>query len=235
MPTKKTDQVIFIPAPNIKEMGVKIVGTSALIFHKWSEKSKAMIRDKQAMKAKAGREMRNPVEEYINTFYYDIAGNIAFPAGSIKQSIVGAARAIDGITMTELRGAVFVMGDSDDMIPVLVNGKKIKPEPQPETDGHYPENIFGVDPKNENIQVREDMVRVGMGSADLRYRGQVKNWEMQFIVKFNANKLSPEQVLNLIQYAGFSSGLGEWRPEKNGGFGTFEVQATSEEAIKKKR
>lgn len=234
MAAKKAVEVqVAIPAPNIRQMGVRIKGTSPLIFHKWSEKAKRQIRDKQAMKAKTAREVRNPVEEYINSFYYTSGGEVAFPALSIKQALVGAARSIEGVTMTELRGAVFVIGDPDGMIPVLIEGKPIKPQAQPDIEGNFPENIFGVDPKIPQIEMREDMVRVGMGSADLRYRGQVKDWEMAFIIKFNANKLSYEQVLNLVQYAGFSSGLGEWRPEKNGGYGTFEVSDTSEEALQK--
>lgn len=232
MATKPIEEKIAIPAPNFKQLGIKIKGSTPLIFHKWSEKAKAMIRDKQAMKAKSSREKRDPVEEYLNSFYYDIDGNIAFPSLSIKQALVGAARSIEGITMAELRGSVFVLGDIDGFIPVLINDQRIKPS-TPNLEGPFRENIFGVDPNISDIEMREDMVRVGMGSADLRYRGQVKKWEMSFIVNFNANKLSAEQVLNLIQYAGLSSGLGEWRPERNGISGTFEISNTSEEALEK--
>jgi hypothetical protein len=73
--------------------------------------------------------------------------------------------------------------------------------------------------------MREDMVRLmGGGASDLRYRGQVKDWTMEFIVKWNGGMFSASQVLNLIQYAGFSSGLGEWRMERSGTFGAFELQ-----------
>jgi hypothetical protein len=54
---------------------------------------------------------------------------------------------------------------------------------------------------------------------------------MKLNVTFNAGKFSAEQVLNLLQYAGFSCGLGEWRPEKNGDSGTFEVDKVSESAL----
>lgn len=214
---------VVIPKPNIQEMEVIIEGSSPLIYHKWSEKAKAMIRDKQAKKASSQtREVRNPEEEYINSFYYTSDGFIAFPALSIKQAIVGSARNIDGIAMTELRGAIFVVGDQDGMIPVLVNGEQVKPS-KTNFDGQFGENIFGVDTEIPQIEMREDMVRVGMGSADLRYRGQVKNWSMRFVVRFNAGKLSAEQVMNLLQFAGFSCGLGEWRPERDGTYGTFEL------------
>lgn len=193
---------IQIPAPNIKLMKVKIKGITPLIYNKWSEKAKQMIKDKQAKKANKGREVRNPEKEYEESFYYDKDGKIAFPALNIKQCIVSAARLIEGVTMVVLRSSVFVVGDMDGYIPVTYKDKSM----------------------------REDMVRVGMGSADIRYRGQLTDWSMEFVIKLNADVLSPEQVLNLLQIAGFSCGIGEWRPERNGDFGTFEIE-TEEKAV----
>lgn len=188
---------VTIPAPNIQLMKVKIIGTSPLIFHKWSEKAKKMILAKQQKKAEASkRELRDPQKEYEESIYRDSENRVAFPALSVKQAIVGAARNIEGVTMALLRGSVFIVGDKDGLIPV-----------------NYQELVM-----------REDMVRVGMGTADLRYRGEARGWNMEFVCKFNADVISAEQVLNLLQTAGFSCGLGEWRPERNGDFGTFEVE-----------
>lgn len=225
---KGTELKVQIPAPDIRQMKVKIVGMpfSSLIFHKWSEKAKREMLEKQMKKAQKGRETRNPEAEYKASFYYDAENFVAFPALCIKQAMIGAARNVEGLAMTLVRGAVFVVGDVDGLIPVLVKGKKIKisstPKKYPEDEA--PENVYAYDPKlGENVQMRQDMVRVGMGSADLRFRGQVKNWSMDFIVKYNAGVFSAEQVLNLLQIAGFSQGIGEWRPEKSGDFGTFEI------------
>jgi hypothetical protein len=71
--------------------------------------------------------------------------------------------------------------------------------------------------------MREDMVRVGMGSADLRYRGEFKEWKTTFSIRFNKNVLSIEQIVLLFNTAGFAIGVGEWRPEKNGSHGMFHV------------
>lgn len=71
--------------------------------------------------------------------------------------------------------------------------------------------------------MREDMVRVGMGTADIRYRGEFKTWEAVLPIVYNARAISPEQLANLIIIAGFSVGIGEWRPEKDGQFGTFAI------------
>lgn len=76
--------------------------------------------------------------------------------------------------------------------------------------------------------MREDMVRIGMGVADIRYRGEFRKWKATLQIRYNENSLSPEQIMNLLNTAGFGVGVGEWRPEKDGSYGMFHV-ATSKE------
>lgn len=75
--------------------------------------------------------------------------------------------------------------------------------------------------------MREDMVRVGMGVADLRYRGEFKTWAANMLIRFNTNVLSADQIVNLLNTAGFSTGVGEHRPSKNGSWGLFHVEQGS--------
>lgn len=72
--------------------------------------------------------------------------------------------------------------------------------------------------------MREDMVRVGMGTADIRYRPEFKQWACTLPIRFNADVISLEQIINLFNLAGFGVGVGEWRPEKDGQYGMFHVQ-----------
>ncbi len=72
--------------------------------------------------------------------------------------------------------------------------------------------------------MREDMVRVGMGTADIRYRGEYRTWRVKLQIRYNANMISPEQLANLFNVAGFAIGVGEWRPQRDGSFGMFHVQ-----------
>lgn len=76
---------------------------------------------------------------------------------------------------------------------------------------------------------REDMVRVGMGTADIRFRGEFKTWRAMLSIRFNTASLSPAQIVNLFNTAGFGVGVGEWRPEKDGSYGMFHV-ATGDDA-----
>ena len=76
-------------------------------------------------------------------------------------------------------------------------------------------------------EMREDMVRIGMGTADIRYRPEFKIWAATLPIKFNADKISIEQIVNLFNLAGFGVGVGEWRPEKDGQYGMFHVAETA--------
>jgi hypothetical protein len=71
--------------------------------------------------------------------------------------------------------------------------------------------------------MREDMVRLQGSTADIRYRGQFVEWSAAVPVLVNTVALSIEQLANLFVLAGFAVGVGEWRPERNGQYGRFEV------------
>ena len=69
MATKvKTETPIELPAMNIQHAEIVLVGDSPLISHKWSEKSKKEIRDKQQKKA---NDLIKPSHKYfsINLHY----------------------------------------------------------------------------------------------------------------------------------------------------------------------
>jgi len=76
--------------------------------------------------------------------------------------------------------------------------------------------------------MREDMVRVGMGAADIRYRPEFKLWKVVLPIRYNADAVSIEQIVNLFNLAGFGVGVGEWRPERDGLFGMFHVAVGDE-------
>lgn len=187
---------ITIPALNIKHMTIRVVGDSPLVMHKWSEKAKRMIKDKQAKRSPKAREVRDPEQEYINSMHY--IGNpkdkvYGFPSVGFKLATVAACRNVEGIPMTLARGAFHVMGEY-----VEIHG-----EPT----------------------MREDMVRVTSGSADIRYRGEFKDWWADVPIRFNADVLSPEQIITLFNIAGFACGIGEMRPGVNGfPYGMFHVE-----------
>lgn len=73
-------------------------------------------------------------------------------------------------------------------------------------------------------RMREDMVRVGMGTADIRYRAEFPEWSIDLPISYNARLVSAEQIIAMLDAGGFGTGIGEWRPEKDGQFGRFHVE-----------
>jgi hypothetical protein len=77
---------------------------------------------------------------------------------------------------------------------------------------------------NGEPHMREDMVRIGMGTADIRYRGEFTDWSIDLPITYNARVVSAEQIVAMLDAGGFGTGIGEWRPEKDGQFGRFHVE-----------
>lgn len=70
-------------------------------------------------------------------------------------------------------------------------------------------------PIRGNPRFRTDMVRIGMGTADLRYRGGFRDWATSFSIKYDADAITATQIVGLFNIAGFHVGVGEWRAEKS--------------------
>lgn len=187
---------VEIPRINVQRAQIRLIGDSALIMHKWSEKAKKEMLDKQMKRAKTAKEAKDPERDYRESMYEHPDGGYGFPCVAFKAAAVGACRFVDGMKMTEARGAFHVVGELT----------KIEAEPT----------------------MREDMVRVGMGTADIRYRGEFKDWKTTLTVAYNSDAMSIEQIINLFNLAGFGVGVGEWRPEKDGPYGRFHVAGEGE-------
>jgi len=75
----------------------------------------------------------------------------------------------------------------------------------------------------ERMEPRMDMVRTsGMArTPDVRFRPEFVGWKARMVIQFS-DQLSVATVVDLLNRAG-GVGVGEWRPEKDGTFGTFRV------------
>lgn len=62
--------------------------------------------------------------------------------------------------------------------------------------------------------MREDPVRNASGVADLRYRAFWPEWEGILNIEFLSGALTAKQIVNLVNVAGWSSGVCEMRPQQ---------------------
>ena len=182
----------------VENMIVPILGTTPLIVHRFSEKAKKKMLDEMQGR-KTPKEPKNPEAEYEAAFYRLGDGTPGFPVLAFKAATVGGARFYGKqITMTALKQFLFLRGEVGD-------------------DGRALCRIEG------EAEMREDVVRVGRGGTDLRYRPQFREWRTTLEVTYTTSALTRDSVLALIDAGGMGVGVGEWRPEKDGDFGTYRV------------
>lgn len=61
----------------------------------------------------------------------------------------------------------------------------------------------------------------------MRYRPMLKNWEIDFTLEFE-EELDANSIKEALEIAGKYVGIGDWRPEKKGKFGKFQVVSYKE-------
>lgn len=178
---------------------IDIIGTAPLIVHRWSEKAREMMLAAQQGK-KAPRQLKDPAKDFETSMYRFKDGAHGFPVMAFKSATVkGGGRTFGkSVKMTELR----------QMLTFLSDGIG--------TDGTQLVRIQG------EPEMREDMVRVGMGTADIRYRAMYPEWRATLQIQFVPSLIDLGSVVALVD-AGGTNGVGEWRPEKSGSYGTYEV------------
>lgn len=211
---KKPSESIAIPELRLSTLTVTVCGDSPLIVHAWSQKAKLMMLRKHMGEAEAGKkEPKDPVEDFNQSLYRLPDGGYGFPSVAFKAAAVTACTSIDGVTKVAARQSFLITGEQ------IAVPSAFKLDGEPLMARYDLVRIFGSEP-----EMREDMVRLNGGvSTDIRYRGQFWPWFCKLNVVHNVGALSPPQVVNLINVAGFGVGVGEWRPEKDGINGRFHV------------
>lgn len=201
-----------------KRFTVWLVGDTPLITHAWSEKARREMLEKQVKATKGGRDVRDPQADYASSLYEMGDNAYGFPAMGIKNCILSSAHKDRGIPRTVVMSALWIDADMVRARPALAGAICDMPLIR----------IYGTAP-----EMREDMVKIGSGlnkTATLAYRGQFTVWAMKVSGRFNSTVLTPDALAFLVQQAGTESGLGEWRNERKGMFGSFHL-ATAEEEI----
>lgn len=223
MATKKTEVIEIQPIEEVK-FNIRIVGDTPLIMHKWTSKARRqLLENMQGGRKGKAKEKKNPVFDFIDCMYWmsempDVTNEtdeeecerlfnkaiaegakFCFPVTAFKQAAISAAYRLGwSKDKMSLRGVFFIESDENGMVEI----------------------------KSDAPIMREDTVKVGMGGADLRYRGEFRNWYADLTVIYNKNgNYDVNSIVNMINAGGFVCGVGEWRPERDGQYGMFHVQA----------
>lgn len=209
MAAAKKSTAIELPPLALETVEIPLIGISPLIVHAWSEKALRAMADKQQKKAVGGRKAKNPFADFAGSLYW-LSDRPEEPTEADidvgRFGLPGVAFKSAAVTACTSTGAITKIAARQAFHVVGEMVEIIAPPPA----------------------MREDVCRVGMGTADLRYRGQFDPWGVRVRVEINTAVISAEQVVNLFALAGFAVGVAEWRPERDGGYGRFRVASAGE-------
>ena len=224
MATKK-GSVISIPALQLEVFEIRIVGDSPLISHAWDQKAQIEMYNKQQQKKKAKiapEERHEPYLEFANSLYW-----------LTKKPDIEFFDNIDKEEKEKLRYEVL-----SEVIPKSKFGFPTTAFKAAAVNAAYRQNleknrttlrgalrVLGEFAEIEGTPtMRVDMVRIGRGAPDFRYRGEFKSWKTTLQVQYNTSAFSAEQIVNYFNLGGYANGVGDWRPEKGGNFGSYHVE-----------
>lgn len=216
-------QTVSISLPEIKleRYTLHLVGTAPLIVHAFPEKARKEMLAKQMKTAKGGRDARDPYAEVQAARYILPDGRDGFPAVGFKAAAVTACTSLADVTKVAARQAFRVEG-------IAMNAQGV-------IDGSFVRTAL-VPLVAHEPTIREDVVRLSGPSraAEIRYRPEYSVWGVELSVVLNPQVVSIGQLSSMFQAAGHGVGVGDYRPERDGDCGTFEVVTEAEFAAWKK-
>lgn len=208
----KDTKELSIPAPNTTRITVRIRGKTPLLQNAWTKRTLATMpggpdKGKSGKKEKLSPDQE--VAEILEAISLNGHGGTKLEAydgtkydakyGVSKEAfphgMASAGYRLGDWKMTEIRAAVSVPV-ADDRIPVIA--------PEPEQDSRAGS-------------------LAGRGATKVINRPRFWPWEMDVPLEFDRGVMNEEAVLRLLSDMGRGIGLGAFRPENSGTFGTFEV------------
>lgn len=187
----------------MKNIEVEIRGVTPLLIHRFNE---ATEQGKKTRRIEVTD--RDPREEATQNAYIAPDGTFYFNAFSIPGCMgnAGANHKTKG-SRKSLRFIVpSAVRMTTDAITIL-NGKG-------------PAEDFEVDSRPVTIPATKGRV--------MRHRPRFDSWGAKFQIALDDDLLSVEMAQRLLEEAGRSFGIGDFRPEKRGPFGTFRVVSFQE-------
>lgn len=190
---------ISIPGIKMAEFGVVLNGTSPLLCNRFN----GCLPGDEEYDNRDRRDSRSPDQKFQESCYLAPGttfedGQYVYPAVGVRLALVTSGGRYTKAKMTELRGAMQI---PTDFLPIIT------PDP--------PEKFSAP-------------VRLKGGGMERRHRALFRNWSLRVPVRIIRSVINVESVLNLFRIAGLSTGIGDWRVEKNGSFGCWEMGDVTE-------
>lgn len=205
--TVEQKQTLTIKAFNKNTVVLRIVGSAPYVQHKFSEKTRRQMMEKQQAGSTAQGKKNRVAKDFMALYeaaqHKSEQGWGGIPAPAFRAGMISACRLV-GFQMTKAKLSVFVPADgidADDGTPLV----RIHGTPEP----------------------HEGYVRNETGVVDIRCRPMWRKWWADVTVRWDGDQFTIDDVVNLLNRAGQQVGVGEGRPDSKKsagcGWGTYEV------------
>jgi hypothetical protein len=193
---------IEIQTIELAQATYQLYGITPLIMHRFDWKAWQELLMPSRKKNQAEKEAslkHDPVNEFRNCIYLNRDRTrkalIHLPEGAIHQCVAAAAIDMPGAKRTQMERLTGVVDTQID--------------------------LFGVPQMFMRMVRNSDMNR----TPDVRTRPIFPQWACSVTIRWVKNRLTEKTIGNLIGAAGQIVGIGDWRPERGGSYGRFNLVA----------
>lgn len=202
-------KAVVIKKPNMAFATVMITSTAPYLQNRFSSENRDKMIEKQKAGSAAGRTKKAKAPKdferiYLASMHVAQEGWYGIPATAIRNAMIEACRLTE-MDMVRAKMCLFIEAqglDKENLEPLI----KIDGKPH----------------------MHLERVKIGASQTDIAARGMFEKWSAKFVIKWDNDVFSAEDVINLLARAGWQVGIGAGRPlsKMSGGTGkgTFEVK-----------
>ena len=201
-------ETIEIKRIDVKQVTVKIVGDGDLILNKMNDVSARQLTDQRKNKAKE-LEVPNEWEQIITALHWRDGKPTDFSEQGLIDALKNNAPCITAFGLKKSFGEAVVRNEID----------KFKTKFDPSVNIIAKGNLIPI--KFTEHYIDEKLMSPVRGKPVLVRMNRFSGWSAEFTIQFTENVYSLEQIINIINLAGFGLGIGSGRTS---GYGRYHVE-----------
>ena len=201
-------ETIEIKRIDVKQVTVKIVGDGDLILNKMNDVSARQLTDQRKNKAK-DMEVPNEWEQIITALHWRDGKPTDFSEQGLIDALKNNAHCITAFGLKKSFGEAVVRNEID----------KFKTKFDPSVNIIAKGNLIPI--KFTEHYIDEKLMSPVRGKPVLVRMNRFSGWSAEFTIQFTENVYSLEQIINIINLAGFGLGIGSGRTS---GYGRYHVE-----------
>lgn len=205
---KMKTETIEIKRIETKQVTVKIVGDGDLILNKMNDVSTRQLTDQRKNKAK-DMEVPNEWEQIITAMHWRDGKPTDFSEQGLIDALKNNAPCITAFGLKKSFGDAVVRNEIDKYKTKFDNSLNIIAKG----------NLIPI--KFTEHYIDEKIMSPKKGSPVLVRMNRFSGWSAEFTIQFTENVYSLEQIINIINLAGFGLGIGSGRTS---GYGRYHVE-----------